>query len=91
MQDGTEFAEEAKWVLDIDDILEKRRKIVGRYDFLLGDLFEYQQYNVDCTRNYSYYPVLFESKQKLNECMRQLNYKNTNERCFIKIKSLKNC
>lgn len=58
---------------DIDDILEKRRKIVGRYDFLLGDLFEYQQYNVDCTRNYSYYPVLFESKQKLNECMRHLN------------------
>jgi len=58
---------------DIDDILEKRQKIVEHYDLLLGDLFEYQQYNIDSTRNYSYYPVLFESEEKLTECERHLN------------------
>ena len=58
---------------DIDDILEKRQRIVGRYDFLLGDLFEYQQFNSDCTKNYSYYPVLFESEGKLKQCIRHLN------------------
>ena len=58
---------------DIDKILEKRQIIVERYNFLLTDLFEYQEYNIDCTKNYSYFPVLFRSEMCLKKCMSHLN------------------
>lgn len=58
---------------DIEEILEKRQEVVNRYTYLLADYFKFQQQNIDSTRNYSYFPILFKNEMKLNECVRYLN------------------
>lgn len=55
-------------VLDeMDIILEQRSEIWNRYRDSLKDHVQFQKRNLQCTNNYSYFPVLFESEERLLE------------------------
>ncbi|KKN07711.1 hypothetical protein LCGC14_1064140 [marine sediment metagenome] len=58
---------------DIEAILIKRQELVEHYEASLKDIFEFQKLNPDATRNYSYFPVLFECESSLDKCLRHLN------------------
>lgn len=61
----------------VKDLMKKRKRITQEYDELLKD-FPLQKplYSPAASRNYSYYPVLFESEAKL---LKVKNYLNENE------------
>ncbi len=60
---------------DIDEIFKAREHIVNEYICLLDGVLEYQEYNKDCTRNFSYFPVLFDNEKTLEKCVQRLNSK----------------
>lgn len=49
----------------IDKILTKRKKITEIYVQQLQDKLEFQQWNENATKNYSFVPVIFESEEQL--------------------------
>ncbi|EPC04176.1 hypothetical protein L861_02365 [Litchfieldella anticariensis FP35 = DSM 16096] len=50
---------------DIDEIMEKRAEIWHNYHSKLNGLVKFQLINENCTKNYSYFPVVFESEAVL--------------------------
>lgn len=55
-------------------LIKKRKKLVEEYDRLLKNMsLQKPLYNPKASRNYSYYPVLFESEEKLLKVRRHLN------------------
>jgi len=50
---------------DIDDILNARAELCHKYERLLGDYFGFPEWNPDATRNFSYFPIVFESEKEL--------------------------
>ena len=60
---------------DIQDIIERRRKVYNRYLEAFSDntKFTVQQISPLSTQNYSYFPVLFESEQILLQVKQILN------------------
>jgi len=58
---------------DIDQILNDRKTIVNSYEESLGGALQLQKYNADSTRNYAYFPVVFESKSQLLHIQKELN------------------
>lgn len=62
-------------VLDeIDVILEQRKEIYDYYTQSLKDDFELQLMNPDCQHNYSYFPIVCETEEKLLAIKNRLNY-----------------
>jgi dTDP-4-amino-4,6-dideoxygalactose transaminase len=60
---------------DMDKILEGRKKVHNFYIDNLSKKLHLQKYNKDCTRNYSYFPVVFETEEDLLKVMGELNKK----------------
>jgi len=52
---------------DIDKILEERRKVHNFYIDNLSKELQLQKYNKYCTRNYAYFPVVFETHKVLGK------------------------
>lgn len=61
---------------DIDKILEGRKKVHNFYMDNLSKKLQLQKYNEDCTRNYAYFPVVFQSEKDLLRVIGELNKKN---------------
>ena len=61
---------------DIEEILEGRRRVHNFYIDNLSSKLEFQKYNEDCTRNYAYFPVVFETEKCLLKVIEELNKKN---------------
>ena len=71
-------------VLDeIDTILEQRAEIWSHYEKSLKDHVQLQKRNLQCTNNYSYFPVLFESEEKLIEIKNAMNASGINPRRYF--------
>lgn len=71
-------------VLDeIDTILEQRAEIWKRYENALKGHIRLQKRNFQCTNNYSYFPVLFESEGKLIEVKSAMNTAGINPRRYF--------
>jgi dTDP-4-amino-4,6-dideoxygalactose transaminase len=71
-------------VLDeIDTILEQRSEIWSRYEKALKDHVQLQKRNFQCTNNYSYFPVLFESEKKLMGVKEAMNTAGINPRRYF--------
>ena len=58
---------------DIDMIIGKRKKVYNYYKENLQHKLQVQKINPDATMNYSYFPVLFDSEEKLLQTMEKLN------------------
>lgn len=57
----------------IDDIIEKRKKICDLYDLLLNDSVKRPKKMSNLEYNYSYYPIVLESEEKLLKVINELN------------------
>lgn len=58
---------------DVDQIIKKREKVYEYYRELLPNLIQYQKKNKECTNNYAYFPVVFESEDILLNAIKKLN------------------
>lgn len=58
---------------EIDTIFAQRRESYEYYKRLLQDDFELQKINPDCQQNYSYFPVVCETEEKLLAIKKELN------------------
>jgi dTDP-4-amino-4,6-dideoxygalactose transaminase len=71
-------------VLDeIDTILGQRAEIWSHYENALKNHVQFQKRNFHCTNNYSYFPVLFESEEKLMEVKNAMNAADINPRRYF--------
>ena len=71
-------------VLDeIDTILEQRSEIWNRYLNILKGYVQLQKRNFQCTNNYSYFPVLFESEERLLKVKAVMNAADINPRRYF--------
>lgn len=52
---------------DIDDILNARAELCHVYERLLGDYFKFPEWNPDATKNYAYFPIIFETPKELSD------------------------
>ena len=60
----------------IQDIIKDRKKATQRYDLLLKDNYQKIKWNINSTRNYGYYPVVFKDESTLNKVLIRLNKSN---------------
>jgi dTDP-4-amino-4,6-dideoxygalactose transaminase len=58
---------------EIEGVKQKRESVVARYEGALRGLVQLQKCNPDATRNYSYFPVIFESEMVLKRVQSALN------------------
>lgn len=71
-------------VLDeMDIVLEQRSEIWNHYENSLKDHVQLQKRNFQCTNNYSYFPVLFESEERLMEVKAAMNEVDINPRRYF--------
>ncbi|MDA0524837.1 DegT/DnrJ/EryC1/StrS family aminotransferase [Methanococcoides alaskense] len=71
-------------VLDeMDIILEQRSEIWDYYENALKDHVQLQKRHLQCTNNYSYFPVLFESKERLMKVKAAMNTNGINPRRYF--------
>ncbi|WP_440953184.1 DegT/DnrJ/EryC1/StrS family aminotransferase [Methanococcoides sp. FTZ1] len=68
---------------EIDTILEQRSEICKHYENSLKDYVQLQKRNLECTNNYSYFPVLFESEEKLLKVRAAMNSAGINPRRYF--------
>lgn len=61
---------------DIDKILEGREKVHNFYINNLSKELQLQKYNKNCTRNYAYFPVVFQTEKDLLRVVGELNKKD---------------
>jgi dTDP-4-amino-4,6-dideoxygalactose transaminase len=61
---------------DMDKIIEGRKKVYNFYIDNLSKKLQLQKYNKDCTKNYAYFPVVFETEKDLLKVMEELNKKD---------------
>lgn len=61
---------------DIDKILEGREKVHNFYINNLSKELQLQNQNEDCTRNYAYFPVVFQTEKDLQRVVGELNKKD---------------
>lgn len=57
----------------MDDILECRKHLYETYERNLSGYFQLQKINSDCTRNYSYFPIVCRSENQLLDIKNMLN------------------
>ncbi|MCK5273413.1 MAG: DegT/DnrJ/EryC1/StrS family aminotransferase [Alphaproteobacteria bacterium] len=50
---------------DIDDILNARASASYSYERMLGNYFKLPEWNPDATRNFAYFPIVFESQKEV--------------------------
>ena len=60
----------------VDDIIEKRKKITELYDTKLTTKLQRPKPSKGTQYNYAYYPVIFESEEKLLKAVKKLNSQN---------------
>lgn len=60
----------------VDSIIGDRKKIVEQYDRMLSEQFEQPHTVIDVSRNYAYYPIIFESETSLLEASKRLEQEN---------------
>jgi len=56
----------------IDSCIEQRQKISLLYDEVIGDRFQRPSVRGDTGRNYAYYPIIFETENKLKGVLKEL-------------------
>jgi len=61
---------------DIDKILEGRKKVNNFYINNLSKELQLQKHNEDCTNNYAYFPVVFQTEKDLLRIVEELNKKD---------------
>jgi len=61
---------------DIDKILEGRKKVNNFYINNLSKELQLQKHNEDCTNNYAYFPVVFQTEKDLLRVVKELNKKD---------------
>ncbi len=61
---------------DIDKILEGRKKVNNFYINKLSKELRLQNHNEDCTNNYAYFPVVFQTEKDLLRVVEELNKKD---------------
>ncbi len=71
-------------VLDeIEEIHAGRERVWKQYEENLKGKLQMQKRNPDCTNNYAYFPVVFESEEQLLLVKEQLNQKHINPRRYF--------
>jgi len=60
---------------NIDEILQGRKKVHNFYVNNLSKELQLQKHNKDCTRNYAYFPVVFQTEKDLLRVVGELNKK----------------
>ena len=68
---------------DMDKILEGRKKAHNFYSNNLSKELQLQKCNKDCTRNYSYFPVVFQTEKDLLRVTGELNKKDIYPRRYF--------
>ena len=61
---------------EMETIKEKRKEVYDRYKKELDGIVKFQTQNENSTKNYSYFPVIFESEEQLLKIQKALNEKN---------------
>ena len=61
---------------DIDKIIVGRKKVHNFYINNLSKELQLQKHNEDCTRNYAYFPVVFQTEKGLLRVVEELNKKD---------------
>jgi dTDP-4-amino-4,6-dideoxygalactose transaminase len=68
---------------DIEEIVLAREKVYNYYIENLKDMLQIQEFNRDCTRNYSYFPVVFKSEEVLLKVKNELSKNSINTRRYF--------
>jgi dTDP-4-amino-4,6-dideoxygalactose transaminase len=68
---------------DIALIMERREEVFDRYRQALDGSVDFQVQNQDSTRNFSYFPVLFESEEQTLRVQKALNENNIRTRRYF--------
>lgn len=68
---------------DIEEIKESRKIIIEKYQKELKDVVVFQEQNANATENYSYFPVVFKSKEQLLKVQKALNVADINPRRYF--------
>ena len=58
---------------DMENIMALRQGVVERYESGLKDVVIFQKQNKNSTRNYSYFPILFETEEQMLKVQKVLN------------------
>lgn len=79
---------------DIDDILDARAEVCHSYEKVLGNHFQMPEWNLEATRNFAYFPILFESEkvmlaskaklEKVGIGSRRYFYPSLDTLCYLK-------
>lgn len=67
----------------VDKILEKRRKITQLYENRLQQKVEFQKWEKEATKNYSFFPVIFECEEQLLRVKEHLEQHNIYTRRYF--------
>lgn len=84
---------------DIDTVISKRKEICDYYYRELNGAVEFQQYNKESTRNYSYMPIILPSEGVLTKVLQCLNKNEIFPRRYFRpslntlsyVKTVQNC
>ncbi|MFC3285537.1 DegT/DnrJ/EryC1/StrS family aminotransferase [Litchfieldella rifensis] len=68
---------------DIDEIMEKRAELWCHYHSKLNEIVKFQLTSENCTRNYSYFPVVFESETMLMKVKSSLEERDIHARRYF--------
>jgi len=72
----------------IDEIITKRKTISDYYDLHFKNSFENNsfkkpEHNLNCTKNYSYYPLIFNDEECLTRILKEMNGRNIYPRRYF--------
>lgn len=68
---------------EIGTIIQKRREVTERYEKSLEGIVEYQRHHPKATRNYSYFPVLFENETIMKRILQALGENDIHPRRYF--------
>lgn len=60
----------------VGEILKKRKQLAEIYELKLQDKVEFQTWNIDASKNYCYFPVIFKTEQELLRVKEYLEQNN---------------
>lgn len=68
---------------DMQEVSQKRKDVYERYQNALGGMVRFQEQNINCTQNYSYFPIILDDEEETLRVQHALNHQNISPRRYF--------